>query len=70
MKEESLKFVGTVTEVLGNTMFRVVLENDVKIVAYIGGKIRKHEVNIAAGDSVSVEVSPYDLSKGRIVYRN
>jgi translation initiation factor IF-1 len=69
VKELNLKFSGIVVEVLGNAMFRVVLENDHKITAYIGGKIRKNEINILAGDTVSVEVSPYDLSKGRIVYR-
>jgi translation initiation factor IF-1 len=69
-KEDPLKFTGTVIEVLGNAMFRVMLENNCKITAYIGGKLRKNEINIQAGDGVSVEMSPYDLSKGRIVYRN
>lgn len=69
-KETNLRFNGKVLEVLGNAMFRVLLENDAKITAYIGGKIRKNEINILAGDMVTVEVSPYDLTKGRIVYRN
>jgi len=68
-KEESLKYTGTVIEVLGNAMFRVMLENNFKITAYIGGKLRKHDINILAGDNVSIEMSPYDLTKGRIVYR-
>jgi len=68
-KEELLKMNGVVDEVLPNAMFRVVLENNHKMLAYIGGKIRKHEINIALGDKVEVELSPYDLNKGRIVYR-
>ena len=69
MKESNMRFMGTVTEVLGNAMFRIKLDNDHKITAYIGGKIRKNEINILAGDNVEVEVSPYDLTRGRIVYR-
>jgi translation initiation factor IF-1 len=68
-KEELIKMNGKVEEVLPNAMFRVVLENNHRMLAYIGGKIRKHEINIALGDNVEVELSPYDLNKGRIVYR-
>lgn len=69
MKEESLAFSGVVQEVLGNSLFRVKLENNHMITAYIGGKLRKHTIKIIMGDKVDVEMSAYDLSKGRIVYR-
>lgn len=68
-KEESLKFTGKVDEVLGNSMFRVTLENGHKVVAYVGGKMRMHTIKIIMGDTVEVEMTPYDLSKARIVYR-
>ena len=68
-KEETLKFSGTVEEVLGNSMFRVKLENNHTVIAYIGGKLRKFTIKIILGDKVDVELSVYDLSKGRIVYR-
>jgi len=68
-KEESLAFSGVVQEVLGNSLFRVKLENNHEITAYIGGKLRKHTIKIIMGDKVDVEMSIYDLSKGRIVYR-
>ena len=70
-KEANMRFTGVVSEVLGNAMFRVTLENEARtrITAYIGGKIRKHEINIANGDRVELEISPYDLTRGRIVYR-
>ena len=68
-KEEALKFSGTVEEVLGNSMFRVKLENGHTVVAYIGGKMRMHTIKIIMGDTVEVEMTPYDLSKARIVYR-
>ena len=68
-KEDSLKFTGTVDEVLGNSMFRVTLENGHKVTAYIGGKMRMHTIKIIMGDVVEVEMSPYDLSKARIIYR-
>lgn len=62
---------GIVTEVLGNAMFRVKLENsDHQVTAYIGGKLRKHDIKVIAGDKVVMEMSPYDLTKGRIMYRN
>ena len=60
---------GTVTEPLPNAMFRVELENGHKVLAHISGKMRMHYIRILPGDTVTVEVSPYDLSKGRIVYR-
>lgn len=69
-KEESLKFEGTVVEVLGNAMFRVkLLEGDHSVTAYLGGKLRQHEIKIIAGDTVQLEMSPYDMSKGRIMFR-
>ena len=68
-KEDVLKFTGTVDEVLGNSMFRVTLENGHQVVAYIGGKMRMHTIKIILGDVVEVEMTPYDLSKARIVYR-
>lgn len=68
-KEDVLKFTGTVEEVLGNSMFRVKLENGHTVVAYIGGKMRMHTIKIILGDKVDVEMTPYDLSKARITYR-
>ncbi|MBU3933046.1 MAG: translation initiation factor IF-1 [Candidatus Omnitrophica bacterium] len=69
-KEEPLEVVGTVTESLPNATFRVELENGHKILAHISGKMRMHFIRILPGDKVTVEMSPYDLSKGRITYRN
>ena len=68
-KEEHIEMEGTVVETLPNTMFRVKLENDHIVTAHISGKMRKHYIRILRGDSVKVELTPYDLSKGRIVYR-
>ena len=68
-KEDMLQFDGEVTESLPSAMFRVKLENDHEVIATISGRMRKHYIRILPGDRVSVEVSPYDLSKGRIVYR-
>ncbi|MEW6609789.1 MAG: translation initiation factor IF-1 [bacterium] len=68
-KEETIKVEGIVSEVLPNTMFRVELENGHKILAYISGKMRKHFIRILPGDKVTVELSLYDLSRGRIIYR-
>ncbi|HLR17857.1 MAG TPA: translation initiation factor IF-1 [Alcanivoracaceae bacterium] len=68
-KEEQLEFEGVVTETLPNTMFRVKLENDHEIIAHISGKMRKHYIRILTGDKVKVEMSPYDLTKGRITFR-
>jgi len=61
---------GKVEEVLPNAMFRVVLENNHKVMATIGGKLRQNNIRILLGDSVDVEMSTYDLSRGRVVYRN
>ena len=68
-KEEILEYSGTVTELLPNAMFRVVLDNDHEILAHTAGKMRKHRIRVLAGDRVNVEMTPYDLSKGRITYR-
>jgi len=68
-KEEAIQVAGIVTDVLPNALFRVELENGHTILAYPRGKMRKYFIRILAGDSVNVELSPYDLSKGRIVYR-
>jgi translation initiation factor IF-1 len=68
--EDLLKMSGTVGDVLPNAMFRVELANGHKITATLAGKLRQHNIRILLGDSVEVEMSPYDLSKGRIVYRN
>jgi len=66
---EAIEGNGTVQEALPNAMFRVTLENDHKIIAHISGKMRKHYIKILPGDKVTVELSPYDLSRGRITYR-
>ncbi|MEH6822557.1 MAG: translation initiation factor IF-1 [Motiliproteus sp.] len=68
-KEESIEMEGTIIDTLPNTMFRVELENGHVVTAHISGKMRKHYIRILTGDSVKVELTPYDLSKGRIVYR-
>lgn len=68
-KEDNITFTGTVVECLPNATFRVKLENDHKIIGVISGKIRKHNINIYLGDTVDVEMTPYDLSRGRITYR-
>lgn len=68
-KEETIKVEGTIAEVLPNTMFRVELENGHKVLAYISGKMRKNFIRILPGDKVTVELSLYDLSRGRIIYR-
>jgi translation initiation factor IF-1 len=60
---------GRVEEVLPNAMFRVVLENDHRIMATIGGKLRQNNIRILLGDTVEVEMSPYDMNRGRVVYR-
>ena len=69
MSEEAIEMEGTVTEVLPNTKFRVELENGHEILAYLSGKMRKHYIRVLEGDRVKCELSPYDLSKGRITYR-
>lgn len=68
-KEDHVRMQGTIVEVLPNTMFRVELENGHIVTARISGKMRKHYIRILRGDKVTVELTPYDLSKGRIVYR-
>ena len=68
-KEELLEFEGTVTELLPNAMFRVVLENDHEVLAHTAGKMRKHRIRVLQGDKVTVEMTPYDLTKGRIIFR-
>ena len=68
-KEEAIEVEGVVKEALPNTMFRVELTNKLVILAHLSGKMRKHYIRIVPGDTVKVELSPYDLTKGRIVYR-
>jgi translation initiation factor IF-1 len=68
-KEESMEVQGKVTQALANTQFRVRLESGHEIIAHIAGKIRKHFIRILPGDTVTVSISPYDLSKGRITFR-
>ena len=68
-KEEAIEVVATVVEPLPNAMFRVELENGHEVLAHISGKMRKHFIRIIPGDKVLVELSPYDLKRGRIVYR-
>lgn len=68
-KQGSIKVDGVIDETLPNAMFRVKLENGHEILAHISGKMRMHFIKILVGDKVTVELSPYDLSKGRIVYR-
>jgi translation initiation factor IF-1 len=68
-KQEGVTVEGTVVEPLPNAMFRVELENGHKVLAHISGKMRMHFIRILPGDKVTVELSPYDLNRGRIVYR-
>jgi translation initiation factor IF-1 len=68
-KEEALEFPGVVTELLPNATFRVKLENDHEIIAHTAGKLRKNRIRVLAGDKVLCELTPYDLTKGRLVYR-
>lgn len=69
-KEDLIRMTGVIDEQLPSAMFRVVLENNHKIIATISGKLRQNNIRILTGDSVEVEMSPYDLNRGRIVYRN
>ncbi len=69
-KEELLEFPGIVTELLPNATFKVKLENDHEIIAHTAGKMRKNRIRVLAGDQVTVEMTPYDLTKGRITYRH
>ena len=68
-KEGSIEFQGVVLELLPNAMFRVKLENDHEILAHSSGKMRKNRIRVLAGDKVTVEMTPYDLTKGRITFR-
>lgn len=68
-KEDNIEVEGTIVETLPNAMFRVKLENGQVILAYISGKMRMHFIKILPGDKVTLEISPYDLTKGRITYR-
>ncbi len=68
-KEDVIEMQGTILETLPNTMFRVELENGHVVTAHISGKMRKHYIRILTGDKVTVEMTPYDLSKGRITFR-
>jgi translation initiation factor IF-1 len=68
-KEEGIRLEGTVADVLPNAMFRVKMPNDNLVIGYISGKMRQHDIKILLGDTVEIEFSPYDLSKGRIVRR-
>ena len=68
-KDDVIEFEGTISETLPNTMFRVKLENGHEIIAHISGRMRKNYIRILTGDKVKVEMTPYDLTKGRITYR-
>ena len=69
-KEDLIRMSGKVDEVLPSAMFRIRLDNDHLITATLGGKLRQHNIRILLGDNVEVEMSPYDLNKGRVVYRS
>ncbi len=69
VKEDFLEFKGKVTELLPNAMFRVKLENDHEVLAHTAGKLKKNRIRVLTGDNVLVEVTPYDLTKGRIIFR-
>ena len=68
-KEDSIEFQGVVLELLPNAMFKVKLDNDHEILAHSSGKMRKNRIRVLAGDKVTVEMTPYDLTKGRITFR-
>lgn len=68
-KEDMIEFSGTVVELLPNAMFRVKLDNEHQILAHTSGKMRKNRIRVLAGDRVNVEMTPYDLTKGRITFR-
>ncbi|MDR3423647.1 MAG: translation initiation factor IF-1 [Alphaproteobacteria bacterium] len=69
-KEDPLEFEGVVSEILPNAMFRVILDNGHEVLAHTSGKMRKNRIRVLAGDKVNVEMTPYDLSKGRITFRH
>ncbi len=70
IKEKNIEIKGIVIETLPNTMFKVKLDNGYKIIAHISGKMRKNYIRILKGDKVTVEISPYDIKKGRIIFRS
>lgn len=69
-KDDIVEFKGIVTEILPNSMFRIKLDNDHQLIAYSSGKIRQNKIKILVGDRVTVAVSPYDISKGRVTFRH
>ena len=69
-KEDCIEMQGTILEMLPNTMFRVELDNGHTVIAHISGKMRKNYIRILTGDKVTIEMTPYDLSKGRIIFRS
>lgn len=69
-KSDFIEMEGTVVEKLPNTMFKVELENGHQVLAHLSGKLRSNYINIVSGDKITLEISPYDLSKGRIIWRN
>ncbi len=69
-KEDAIEFQGVVSELLPNAMFRVKLDNDHEVIAHTSGKMRKNRIRVLAGDRVTVEMTPYDLTKGRITFRS
>ena len=69
-KEDAIEFQGVVSELLTNAMFKVKLDNDHEVIAHTSGKMRKNRIRVLAGDRVTVEMTPYDLTKGRITFRS
>ena len=69
-KEDAIEFQGGVSELLPNAMFKVKLDNDHEVIAHTSGKMRKNRIRVLAGDRVTVEMTPYDLTKGRITFRS
>ena len=69
-KDDAIEFSGKVAELLPNAMFRVTLDNDHEVLAHTSGRMRKHRIRVLAGDRVTVEMTPYDLTKGRITFRH
>lgn len=69
-KEDLIELQGTVTEILPDNKYRVILENKHELIAYAGGKLKQNKIRILAGDKITLEVSPYDISKGRITFRH
>jgi translation initiation factor IF-1 len=69
-KEDAIEFQGVVSELLPNAMFKVKLDNEHEVIAHTSGKMRKNRIRVLAGDRVTVEMTPYDLSKGRITFRS